>query len=220
MKKFVLLLIPLVFSFTAVGQSEILTNETIIEMSKAGLASDVIVGKIRSSSPKFNVSASALIELKRSGVDDTVIWSMIDTSTRSAAASRQTESTNDQPPAPRLTPYEALAGARTIAIQKSSLNPSRQALQKELLKRQDWRLFDLTIEQYKDNADLYIDIGFVPLSLITHRYVYRIYDRRSGVVLAAGETTSWGSLPEHLAKKICRSLAEIRGNASDKTKSN
>ena len=77
------------------------------------------------------------------------------------------------------------------------------------MKRADWKQLNLTLERYKEKADLYVEIGFVPMSLITHRYVYRIYDRRSGEVLAAGETTSWGSLAENLAKHICKSLVSI-----------
>jgi hypothetical protein len=210
MKNFMHLAILLVCSLAALGQSEILTNQTIIELTKAGLAPDVIVSKMRSSSPKFDVSAAALIELKRSGVDDGVIAWMIDTSTKSSAASTQKQTPEIEELDRRRTPLEALTNAKTVAIHKSSLNPSRQALEKELMKRPDWRSFNLTIEEYKERADLYIDIGFVPLSLITHRYVYRIYDRRSGGVIAAGETTSWGSLAQNLARNISKSLTALR----------
>jgi hypothetical protein len=92
---------------------------------------------------------------------------------------------------------------------KSSAHPSRQALEKELMKRADFNRLDLTITRYKETADLYVEIGYVSLSWITHRYVYRIYDRRSGTVLAAGETTSWGSLAENLARNIVKSLSTI-----------
>ncbi|HUR99745.1 MAG TPA: hypothetical protein VMZ26_16885, partial [Pyrinomonadaceae bacterium] len=59
-------------------------------------------------------------------------------------------------------------------------------------------------------ADIFVDIGFVSGSLLTHRYVYRIYDRRSGAVISAGETTSWGSLAENLARHIAKSLTAAR----------
>ena len=108
-----------------------------------------------------------------------------------------------------IAPKEALKRAKTIALVKASLQPSRQALEKELMKRPEWKQFGLTLERYKESSDLYVEIGFVPMSLITHRYVYRIYDRRSGAVIAAGETTSWGSLAENLAKHITRSLVNI-----------
>ena len=78
-----------------------------------------------------------------------------------------------------------------------------------MLKRPEFAKLNLTITRYKDSADLYVEIGFVHLSLITHRYVYRIYDRRSGSVIAAGETTSWGSLAENLARHIAKSLNAV-----------
>ena len=77
------------------------------------------------------------------------------------------------------------------------------------MKRPEWPKFNLTIVQFKNDADIYIQIGFVHGSLITHRYVYRIFDRRTGAVLAAGETTSWGSLAENLARHIAKSLNNI-----------
>ena len=108
-----------------------------------------------------------------------------------------------------LAPKEALLSAKTIAIEKSSLHPSRQALEKELLKRQDWQKLNLNIVRYKEGADLFIEIGFVPLSVITHRYVFRVYDNKSGTVITAGETTSWGSLAENLARNISKSLSAV-----------
>jgi hypothetical protein len=215
------ILLALVFCIASVlpciGQVEILTNARIIEMSNAGLGTEIILMKIRSTPDKFDISTDSLIELKKGGVDNAVIQLMIDKSR--AAPSRRVNPTTISatvsdalPMLSVLEPREMLRNARTISIQKSSLNPSRQALEKELLKRADWRTMNLAIEEYKDNADLYVDIGFVPLSLVTHRYVYRIYDRRSGAVIAAGETTSWGSLAANLARNISKSLIAVRGS--------
>jgi hypothetical protein len=201
---------------TTIGQVEVLTNASVVEMSKAGLGREIILQKIAVTPDKFDISTESLIELKKAGVADDVIALMIARSRASVAGmagSSPTSLQNADPriPVPTIGPREVLLNARTISFQKSSLNPSRQALEKELLKRADWQTMNLTIEQFKDNADLYVDIGFVPLSLITHRYVYRIYDRRSGAVIAAGETTSWGSLATNLARNISKSLIAVRG---------
>lgn len=207
--------ILLIFCGNSYGQSEVITNSKIIEMTKAGLSTDVILIKIKTSVDRFDITSDALIELKKAEVDDLVITAIVEVG-RTVPIVPQQIGSQVGSRAGSFSPVEnssrsSLLTARTIAIQKSSLNPSRQALEKELLKRPEWKSLDLTIEQYKQNADLYTDIGFVPLSLLTHRYVYRIYDRRSGVVLAAGETTSWGSLAENLARHISRSLVELRG---------
>jgi hypothetical protein len=230
MSKLNLIFIILLFSLAALAQAEILTNSQIIELSKAGLSSKVILNKIEKSRVDFDISTNSLIELKKSGVSDEIIAAIIEKAEANKAYSdssntvpplnstdsRRVEVFSETNPAAQIqpsgkiqTPKEALLSAKTIAFQKSSLQPSRQALEKELLKRKDFRALNLTIERYKESADLYVEIGYVSLSWVTHRYVYRIYDRRSGAVLAAGETTSWGSLAENLARHISKSLVGI-----------
>lgn len=210
----------LLLVLNATGQPETLTNSHIIEMARAGLSTQIILRKIGTANPKFDVSASALIELKKAQVPDDVITAMIDRQTEAvtepgsnttAAFSESGTPTNEQTQSsgPPPSSKEMLARAKTIAFVKSSLHPSRQALEKELMKRADFRDTKLTIIRYREHADLFVEIGYVSLSWLTHRYVYRIYDRRSGTVLAAGETTSWGSLAENLARNISRSLAKI-----------
>ena len=207
------LLITLLLSLTALSQAEVLNNSTIIEMSKAGLSADIIFKKIGSTQPAFDVSAPGLIELKRSGVDDAVIAYMIERSeTMAPAPAKKLTGAASLPfsesSAPGTTSLtDGTSGSpRTIAFTKSSLHPSRQALEKELMKRKDFQATNLSILRYKEQADLFVEIGYVSGSWITHRYVYRIYDRRSGAVIGAGETTSWGSLAENLARNIAKSL--------------
>jgi hypothetical protein len=236
MSKIHLLIFILIFSFAAFAQTETLTNLQIIEMSKAGLAAEIVLKKIESSRVDFNVSTDALIALKKSGVADEIISAMLEkaeankkySTPTNTAISSNTAAYSDstpaailseikpaqiQPSGKILSPKEALLSAQTIAFAKSSLQPSRQALEKELFKRKDFQALNLTIERYKESADLYVEIGYVSLSWLTHRYVYRIYDRRSGAVMAAGETTSWGSLAENLARHISKSLTQIANGA-------
>lgn len=219
---FSLFFILICFAANALAQTETLTNNEIILMTGAGLSKELIVRKIKESGGKYDVSAPGLIALKKAGVADDVIALMLDKNEKPAAAVDQSPpnvpqfSENAAPSIESKTtahivlePKEALRAAKTIAIIKSSLNPSRQALEKELLKRSDWKRLNLNIVRYKDDADLYVEIGFVPLSLITHRYVFRIYDNKSGTVIVAGETTSWGSLAGNLARHISKSLNKM-----------
>jgi len=218
-----ILLVVFTVAVTAQTQTETLTNAKVIEMAKVGLGDEIVLNKIKTSGCKFDVSTDALIELKKGGVSDAVIalmmekddgtTSVVNPAEKPAAAgysdSRSYSESAQFSKAP-MTPMDALQNAKTIALVKASFNPSRQALEKELMKRPEWKKFNLSIERYKDRADLYVEIGFVPLSLVTHRYVYRIYDRRTGTVIAAGETTSWGSLAHNLAKHIVKSLTDIK----------
>ncbi|MGQ0541202.1 MAG: hypothetical protein ACT4O9_05035 [Blastocatellia bacterium] len=199
------------------AQTETLTNKTVIEMTKAGLSTEIIIAKIRKSEARFDTSASALIELKNSGVADEILTLMMGrveaeprseklTAAESGFSDRETPKVEPRSAQSQVSAKEQLPAAKTISFEKSSLQPSRQALEKELLKRKDFRDLNLTILRYKEKADLYVEIGFVSGSLITHRYVYRIYDRRTGAVITAGETTSWGSLAENLARHISKRL--------------
>jgi len=202
-------------SLAAFAQSETIGNTVVIEMSRSGLSTEIILKKMASSRTTFDVSAASLIELKKAGVDDTVITEMMERNEAPLAAKtpkvRATAAAfSESGPPAQVTRQDALAAARTIAFGKSSVHPSRQALEKELMKRKDFQQLNLTILRYKETADLFVDIGFVSGSVITHRYVYRIYDRRSGAVVSAGETTSWGSLAENLARNIAKSLAAAR----------
>jgi hypothetical protein len=195
----------------ASAQTELLRNADIVRLSQAGLGKELIINKIKTSPCEFDASVDALVELKKAGVDDVIVGVMMEKARdNKPAAAVQSSTAANTTSNPSVTAKQALLSAKTIALKKSSLNPTRQALEKELLKRPEWKNYDLTITEYKDTADLYIDIGFVHGSLITHRYVYRIYDRRTGLVIAAGETTSWGSLAENLARNIVRSLEKVR----------
>lgn len=220
------ILIAFCFAANARAQTEILSNETIILLTKAGLSSDLIARKIKDSSGRYDTTAQALIELKKAGVAEEIIRLMLDDKDAAIAKNPSASIGANQTAPPILTTQpiaappdaparivlgarEALHSAKTVAIEKSTINPSRQALEKELLKRADWQKLNLNIVRVKESADLRVEIGFVPFSIITHRYVFRVYDRRSGTVIAAGETTSWGSLAENLAREISKKLKRV-----------
>lgn len=183
------------------AQNEMLTNELVVEMTRVGLDKEIIVRKINETPGRYDVSVNALIDLRRAGVDSEIIALLLEKSRGKTETRQYSENVS-------LDPVSSVPeGRRTIAIEKSSVHPSRQALEKELLKRPEWNGLNLNIVRYKESADLYIEIGRVPLSWISHRYAFRVYDRRTGTVIVAGETTSWGSLAQNLAREIARKLA-------------
>ena len=78
-----------VASFTAVpAQDEVMTNDEVIALSKAGLSPGIIIGKIRSGTSNFDLSTDALIKLKQSGVSDDIVATMLE-----AKSGRSTSST-------------------------------------------------------------------------------------------------------------------------------
>ncbi len=223
----IFLFIFLTFLTVAVSaQTEILTNQEVILMTQAGLGKELIIRKIKETNGNYEVSAQNLIDLKKAGVDDEVIKLILEkkesspvkietsVSVKTDLSPVNSQNSIETTPIERivLNPKEALKNAKTIAVTKSSLFPPRQELEKALLKRKEWKNYNLNIVRLKEDADLYIEIGRIPLTLISWRYVFRIYDRQSGTVVTAGETTAWGNLADNLAKKIMHKLDSVSTN--------
>lgn len=204
-----LILVLLLLAIPVTAQTELLTNSEVIQLTRAGLSKELVIRKVKESKTNFDLTSSALIELKKAGVSDELILVMFEMDKKEAEKTKTTDAPakfSADNPRILMEPEEALTSAKTVAIEKSSLHPSRQALEKELLKRKDWQDLNLNLVRHKDGADLFIEIGYVSLSWITHRYVWRVYDNKSGTVIAAGETTSWGSLAKNLAREISKKL--------------
>src|SRR5438093_2142834 len=70
---------------TSLTAQEVLTNESLIALKKAGLSDSIIVSKIRASQTKFDVSTKGLIGLKNAGLSDQVIEAVVNAGSGSAA---------------------------------------------------------------------------------------------------------------------------------------
>ena len=69
------------------AQGEVLNNDAIIELSNAGLGTEAIVAKIRSTAGKYDLSTSNLIALKRAKVSDQILAAMMETSSKPQTSS-------------------------------------------------------------------------------------------------------------------------------------
>ncbi len=78
--------------------ADVLTNDAVVTMVKAGLGDDIILDKIKTSQGQFDLSAAGLVRLKESGVSDAVIKAMMaapaptPAAPTPAALARETES--------------------------------------------------------------------------------------------------------------------------------
>jgi hypothetical protein len=72
-----LVFLSLLFGGGRGSAQDVLTNDGVVKMVKAGLPDSVIIQKIRTSEKKFDTSADALIHLKGAGVPDKVIEAML-----------------------------------------------------------------------------------------------------------------------------------------------
>jgi hypothetical protein len=70
----------------AVAQEEVMTNDEVISLSKAGLSPGIIIGKIRSDKTSFDMSTDALIKLKQAGVPDEIVAAMLEAKNRKSSA--------------------------------------------------------------------------------------------------------------------------------------
>lgn len=66
---------------SAAFAQETMTNEEVISLTKAGLASSIIIGKIRTSKGAFDTTTDGLIKLKQAGVGDDVVSAMFEANT-------------------------------------------------------------------------------------------------------------------------------------------
>lgn len=83
-----MLVLAAVLSFLAAGAraAEVLTNDDIVTMVKAGLGEDLIMSKIKTSRNHFDLSTGSILKLKSEGVSEKIIKTMIETSPAFVAA--------------------------------------------------------------------------------------------------------------------------------------
>jgi hypothetical protein len=95
-----LLLLVFVAGFLVPGTeaAEVLTNDAIVRMVKAGLGEELILSKIKTSAGQYDLTTNALIKLKTAGASDTIIQAMM------GAPSAAGPSDAPAPPAPPAGP--------------------------------------------------------------------------------------------------------------------
>jgi hypothetical protein len=73
------------FNATSLTAQEVLTNDSLVSLKKAGLSDSIIISKIRSSQTKFDVSTKGLIGLKNAGLSDQVIEAVVNAGSATTA---------------------------------------------------------------------------------------------------------------------------------------
>src|SRR5438445_13765204 len=81
-----MILLELLLTTPSGFAQEVMTNQTVVEMVKAGLSESVVVAKIGTSSTNFDVRTDALIALKNNGVPEKVIEAILSPSAPAASA--------------------------------------------------------------------------------------------------------------------------------------
>lgn len=99
---------------------EVLTNDSIIGMVKAGLPESVIIPKIHASERKFDTSTDGLIKLKAAKVPDKVIEAMITGGPPAAPAAASTAASQADP----MIAYVSSTGAKPLKIVHGEMETS------------------------------------------------------------------------------------------------
>lgn len=85
---FALLVSPaMLLAQDAKNGAEVLTNDQVITMVKAGLSTPIVVNKIRASKTNFNTSTDELIRLKQAHIPDEIVAAMFDASSHASSVS-------------------------------------------------------------------------------------------------------------------------------------
>ncbi|MFI5340083.1 MAG: hypothetical protein ACHQ7N_09620, partial [Candidatus Methylomirabilales bacterium] len=75
-----------VFLVPGLSPAEVLTNDMIVTMVKAGLGEELIISKIKISQTQFDLSTNGILKLKKEGVGDPIIKAMMEAPPASPAA--------------------------------------------------------------------------------------------------------------------------------------
>jgi hypothetical protein len=70
--------------FSSLLAQEVLTNEAIVKLSKAGLGEDVIAGMINNQPGTYSLDSDSVVALKQAGVSDKIMSAMINRSSAPA----------------------------------------------------------------------------------------------------------------------------------------
>lgn len=94
---FLVFALCLVAGSTVYAQDEVMTNDEVISLSKAGLNQTIIINKIRTSKTNFDMSTDALIALKKAGISDEIVTAMLEAKSGKTVSSGNTgNSTGDR----------------------------------------------------------------------------------------------------------------------------
>ncbi|MFA5846625.1 MAG: tetratricopeptide repeat protein [Thermodesulfovibrionales bacterium] len=89
MKSFKIIILSFTIMFSLVmtaSSAEVLTNQTVVSMVKAGLGEELIISKIKNSQNQFDVTITGILKLKEEGVSEDIITAMIDSTGNSGKA--------------------------------------------------------------------------------------------------------------------------------------
>ncbi len=108
-----------------VSAQDVLTNDSILKLSKAGMSDDIILNLIKTGSVQFDLGVEQILALGDAGVSDAVIKAMIDPEKATSPPSVQT--------AAALDPFTALFGEHKVCVHAETPDGSIIQLEEEVV---------------------------------------------------------------------------------------
>lgn len=138
--KVITLSFAIMFSLVMTASSaEILTNQTVVSMVKAGLGEDLIISKIKNSQNQFDVTITGILKLKEEGVSEDIITTMIDSAGNSGKAGASKQKAAAQSPE-----SEELYKKAIILIEGSDYDAAYDVLKKLITENPDNNKYQLS----------------------------------------------------------------------------
>jgi hypothetical protein len=188
-------LIVLLPEVRAGAQSSEVTNQDVLDMTKAGLSANVIADKISSTPCRFDTSIAALASLKSAGVDDDVLSAMIRC---------------HPPAAPHDKPYVWIgANEEWIAHSKSTSSITKATVQThseyaDATRGLSERCRDVIITNSPSDADYAVTIErYNAGHFLTQRNRFSVFRARDGNLVLSNTTT----LLKNAATDICKAIS-------------
>ena len=118
------------------------------------------------------------------------------------------------------SPRALLARARTVYVESDTSYFEEVQLQNELRKRGEFEAWQMVIVDAYDKrgvADIIVEID---RPLFTFTFTYKLTDRATGVLLAAGKVTAvdGNAAAPKLAARVVEEMRKARGESKDKKK--
>ncbi|CAN5254235.1 hypothetical protein BH10ACI1_BH10ACI1_10190 [soil metagenome] len=141
------------FILVAVAQQkndEALTNNSVIELVKAGLSEGIIIAKIKSSKTEFDTSSNALVKLKEIGVSENIILAMIEAKPKVTEEKKEDNESQSQ----KTAQIKEAVGKRKIFLITDD-EEARLVVMKKLTEK------GFTFVEQKSSAELIMEISYV-----------------------------------------------------------
>lgn len=195
----------LVFSHIAAAQ-QVLNNDSVAKLVKAGLSDDLIISTINASPGSYDTSADAIIALKSAGASEKVISAVVQKATSSA---QPTAAMAPQPDSAAPATTEAAAAPAgnkpRVFLEASSKGPNQNAARDqsmEMSKDLEKNCAGVRVTINQQMADYTIALNHIEVGLLVRDNQIQVANKEGDLI---SKTKEGGSIAGGM-KKACETI--------------